>query len=67
LIKISSKKETEYSFEDVIKHHSDTYTFDCPIEMEKGDCEICRLYFKILKKYDFSLNIKGWDYDETYD
>jgi len=51
-------------FKKVIKHISNTYIGECPIEKEKGSCEICKLYFKILKKYDLSLNIKGWDYDD---
>jgi len=51
-------------FEEVMKHKSDVYIGECPIEMEKGSCEICNLYYKILTKYDFSLNIKGWDYDD---
>ena len=48
-------------FEEVIKHISDTYIDDCPIE---GTCEICNLYYKTLKKYKFTLLTKTWDYDD---
>ena len=51
-------------FEEVIKHVSAVYIEDCPIEEEKGNCEICDLYSKILKKYDFTHNTKTWDYDD---
>ena len=51
-------------FEEVIKHISDTYTEDCPTEKEKGNCEICNLYYKTLEKYKFTLLTKTWDYDD---
>lgn len=57
-------EEKMMDFEKVIKHISDTYIEDCPIEKEKGICEICNLYFKTLKKYKFTLPTKTWDYDD---
>ena len=64
VIKISAKKEVKFNFEEVIKHISNTYIGDCPVEKEKGSCEICNYYFKILEKYKFTLNTKEWDYDD---
>ena len=51
-------------FEKVIKHKSDIYIEDCPIDAKEGNCEICDIYSKILDKYDFGLNTKKWDYDD---
>ena len=47
-------------FEKIIKHLSDVYITGCPIK-EEGNCKICDIYSKILKKYDF---VKSWDHED---
>ena len=59
-IKNKDKKKS-MDFEKIIKHLSDVYLWGCSIKKEKGNCEICNLYSKILKKYDF---VKSWDHED---
>lgn len=48
-----------YTFEEVVKHYSDTYIDKC-----KEECPLCNHMWEILEKYDFLGLTKNWDYDD---
>ena len=52
------------SFDEIVKHISDTYIDVDALRHSPNECLICKEYYRILKKYDFIGLCKRWDYDD---
>jgi len=58
------KKFEKMSFDEIVKHISDTYIDVDALRHSPNECLICKEYYRILKKYDFIGLCKRWDYDD---